>query len=76
MMKEFTFKLTLEEGDDENEIKTYISAPDMKYAVHEFDQWLRNKVKHDCKTDEECTIYDEVRDKLRFYLSDRDLSLD
>lgn len=63
-----TLEFTLPE--DSSEYKLYASAPSFFSTLWDFDQWLREQIKHQDKD------YQEIRDKLNDIMEEHAICLD
>jgi hypothetical protein len=51
--------------EEEDELLLMLRAGELKGGIVDFDNWLRNLIKHADLTDEQLNIYEKVRDRLR-----------
>jgi hypothetical protein len=66
-------KFNLPEENEEFEMASQASK--LYYAVSEFDNFLRNKIKHSDLTDEQYNVYESVRQELWNNLNNENISL-
>lgn len=64
------------EAESEYELRVYTQATAMWNTLWEFDQYLRNELKHEDLTDAQYEAYDKIRDKLHEIINDNDVKLD
>lgn len=65
MLKEITIKFNMECREEEDDLLLMLRAGELKGGIVDFDNWLRNLIKHADLTDEQLNIYEKVRDRLR-----------
>jgi hypothetical protein len=66
------------EGDifeDKESFHILIKAFDYYYAFHEFDEFLRKKIKHGCETEIELEIMEKMREELHEILNQHGVTL-
>ena len=51
--------------EEEDDLLLMLRAGELKGGIVDFDNWLRNLIKHADLTDEQLNIYEKVRDRLR-----------
>jgi len=65
LLKEITIKFNMECREEEDDLLLMLRAGELKGGIVDFDNWLRNLIKHADLTDEQLNIYEKVRDRLR-----------
>ena len=69
-------KLIYNLPDESAEWYMAVNAVNMHSVLHEYDQWLRSKIKYDDLTDEQYKVYQGCRDHLRTLLYEENIDLD
>jgi ribosomal protein S9 len=65
------------EAESEYDLRVYTQATAMAHAIWEFDQHLRSEYKYnDNLTEEESSIYEKMREKLREILNENDVIIE
>lgn len=67
--------LTFNLPEEEEEFEMASQARKLYFAVSDFDNFLRNKIKHADLTDEQYGVYDSIRQELWNRLSDENINL-
>jgi len=70
-----TLSFNLDEPDDRSAHKRAVSATDLYIAIHEFDNYLRARLKYEELTEEVADALQKARDSLHNELGDRGVSL-
>lgn len=65
-------KLEFNLPGEQSEFETALKACHWKYAMYDFDQWLRFEINYNDASDD----YRIIRDKLYEFLNDRNLNFD
>lgn len=65
------------EAETTEDLRIYTQATSMAHAIWEFDQHLRSEYKYnDNLTEEEYSIYEKIREKLREILNENDVIIE
>lgn len=59
--------------EDESDFVVFNSGRDMAFIISDMDTYLRSKIKYEELSEEQYKLYQEVRDKLRELVNERDV---
>ena len=62
-------------SEDESHWKAAIQCREVMWAIQEYDQWLRSKIKYSSDPGEHTEILQNARDQLWGCFNDRDVSI-
>lgn len=67
--------LTFNLPEEQEEFNMATQAHKLYFAISDFDNFLRNKIKHTDLTDEQYAVYDTIRQELWNRLSEENITL-